>query len=53
MKNKKQKTNQQGLLVEYFQSHPNKSVPHPEVVDWVTKEYQKEQVAFLETPTEE
>mgnify|MGYP001558587972 FL=1 len=51
MKNKKtEKTNQQGLLVEYFQSHPNKSVPHPEVVDWVTKEYQKRTGSVFRDP---
>ena len=31
--------NQGGLLLEYFQNNPNRDIPHPEVVDWVTKEW--------------
>jgi len=29
------------LLKEYFLKNPNRDIPHPEVVDWVTKEYTK------------
>lgn len=29
------------MLIEYFQRHPNKNIPHPEVVDWATAEYLK------------
>ncbi|MCX8026526.1 MAG: HNH endonuclease [Thermodesulfovibrionales bacterium] len=30
------------LIMQYFQSHPNKDLPHGPVVDWVTKQYLKE-----------
>ena len=29
------------LVIEYFMMHPNRNIEHPEVVDWVTKEYQE------------
>jgi predicted restriction endonuclease len=32
---------QKDLLIEYFQTHPNKDISHPEIVDWVTSEYLK------------
>ena len=32
---------QSELLMEFFKKNPNKDVPHPEVVDWVTAEYLK------------
>jgi len=32
---------QRDLLVEFFENHPNRDLPHPEVVDWVTAEYRK------------
>lgn len=32
---------QSDLLVEYFRAHPNVDIPHPEVVDWVTREFLK------------
>ncbi|MBI4725905.1 HNH endonuclease [candidate division TA06 bacterium] len=32
---------QRELLLEYFQSHPNKDIKHPEIVDWATSEYKK------------
>ncbi|MCL4200394.1 HNH endonuclease [Patescibacteria group bacterium] len=45
MQNKQDKINneisQASLIVEYFQNNPNKSIAHPEVVDWVTAEYMK------------
>ena len=28
------------LVIEYFMMHPNRNIEHPEVVDWLTKEYQ-------------
>ncbi len=37
----KQKITQVELLKEYFTKHPNKDIPHPEIVDWVVKEYKK------------
>lgn len=29
------------LIMEYFKANPNRDIEHPEVVDWLTKEYQK------------
>lgn len=29
------------IIMEYFENNPNKDVPHPEIVDWVTDEYRK------------
>ncbi|MFZ2154234.1 MAG: HNH endonuclease [Candidatus Moraniibacteriota bacterium] len=37
----KEKINQAGLLMEYFQNNPNKDVAHPEIVDWATGEFLK------------
>lgn len=37
----KQKITQEELLKEYFTKHPNRDIPHPEIVDWVVKEYKK------------
>ena len=28
------------LVMEYFMMHPHRNIEHPEVVDWLTKEYQ-------------
>jgi len=42
MKNKKtEKISQQGLVMKYFQSNPNKSIAHFQIVPWVTEEYKK------------
>lgn len=30
------------LIMEYFQKHPKKNLPHAPVVDWVTEQYLKE-----------
>lgn len=30
---------QKELLIEFFKNNPNRDIEHPEVVDWVTKEY--------------
>jgi hypothetical protein len=27
--------------MEYFKKNPNKDIPHPEIVDWATKEWLK------------
>lgn len=35
------KISQLDLIKEYFVSHPNREIPHPEVVDWATQEYYK------------
>lgn len=32
---------QLNLLMEYFEKNPNRDIPHPEIVDWATKEWQK------------
>lgn len=32
---------QMNLLMKYFRKHPNKDIPHPEIVDWVTTHYKK------------
>ncbi len=32
---------QMELIKEYFKKHPNRNIRHPEIVDWVTAEYQK------------
>lgn len=29
------------LLTEYYRSHPNKDIEHPEIVDWATSEWKK------------
>ncbi|MBC6414151.1 MAG: HNH endonuclease [Chromatiales bacterium] len=29
------------LLMEFFKKNPNKDIPHPEVVDWATREWKK------------
>jgi len=33
------KITQKELLVEFFENNPYRDIKHPEVVDWVTKEY--------------
>ena len=33
------KISQTTLVMEYYMMHPNRDIPHPEVVDWVTEEY--------------
>ena len=35
------KITQTELVMEYYRMHPNRPIRHPEVVDWVTNEYQK------------
>ncbi len=30
---------QNGLIMEFFKNNPNRDIHHPEIVDWVTKEY--------------
>ena len=37
----KKEISQLDLIMEYFKTHPNKDIPHPEVVDWLTNEYKK------------
>ncbi|MCK4524121.1 HNH endonuclease [candidate division WOR-3 bacterium] len=33
------KITQKELLIEFFQNNPNRNIKHPEVVDWVVREY--------------
>ena len=40
---------QEDIVKEFFTSHPNQSISHPMVVDWVVEEWKKERVRFLET----
>jgi len=35
------KTTQDAIIMEYFKKHPNRDIPHPEIVDWVTEKYKK------------
>lgn len=37
----KPKITQKSIIVDYFLQHPNKDVPHPEIVDHVTEEYKR------------
>lgn len=46
------KITQLEILKEYFMKYPNKNIKHPEVVDWVTNEWEKEQVKSLEIQIE-
>ena len=36
-----EKITQAELVMEYFTMHPNRPIAHPEVVDWLTDEYQE------------
>ena len=38
---KKKKISQKDLLIEFYAKNPKRDIPHPEVVDWVTKEFRK------------
>ena len=40
-KDMQKKITQLELLKEYFMKYPNKHIKHPEVVDWVTSEWEK------------
>lgn len=32
---------QMGLVMEYFEAHPNRDIPHAEIVDWLTIEWER------------
>lgn len=32
---------QRDLIMDYFKNNPNRNISHPEIVDWVTIEYEK------------
>ncbi len=36
-----QKISQRELIMEYFEQHPHRDIAHPEIVDWVTVEYEQ------------
>ena len=38
------------LILEYFKSHPNRSIPHAEVVDWATEEWKKRTGSVFRDP---
>jgi len=33
---------QEDFILKYFLAHPDRDIPHAEIVDWVTAEYEKE-----------
>lgn len=35
------KITQAELVMEYFTKHPNRAIEHPEIVDWLTREYRE------------
>ena len=37
----KEEMSQMDLIMEYFKKHPQKEIPHPEIVDWVVTEFKK------------
>lgn len=41
MSKKKEQISQKDLLIEFYMKNPKRDIPHPEVVDWVTKELKK------------
>src|SRR3989344_1079113 len=41
MSKKSEDTKQMELIMEFFRKNPNRDIKHPEVVDWVVKEYKK------------
>ncbi len=32
---------QSEIIMEFFKNNPNRNIEHPEIVDWVNKEYTK------------
>lgn len=36
-----QEISQKELVMAYFEQHPNRDISHPEIVDWVTTEYEQ------------
>lgn len=47
--NRNKDITQAEVIIKYFEKNPNRDIPHPEIVDWVTDEYKKELVIFSET----
>lgn len=48
--NDKYNQTQLDLLMEYFKKNPNRDIPHPEVVDWATTEWEKRTGAVFRDP---
>jgi hypothetical protein len=44
------KITQTELVMEYFMTHLNRDIEHPEVVDWLTKEYQERTGGIFRDP---
>lgn len=42
--------NQTDLLMEYFRKHLKKDIPHPEIVDWATAEWNKRNKTVFRDP---
>lgn len=38
------------MVVEFFTKHPNKDIPHPQVVDWVVSQYKKKTGGVFRDP---
>lgn len=38
---KSEEMSQADLILEYYKKHPKREIPHPEIVDWVTAEWEK------------
>lgn len=41
---------QSSLILDFFQQNQNRDIPHPEVVDWATKQYFKKTKKVLRDP---
>ena len=37
----KEEITQNSVIIDYFLKHPNRDIPHPEIVDYVTEEYKR------------
>jgi hypothetical protein len=44
------KITQSEIIMEFFKNNPNRNIQHPEIVDWVTFEYQKRTGAIFRDP---
>ncbi len=38
------------VLMEYFKKHPNRDIPHPNIVDWATREWKKQTGGVFRDP---
>ena len=47
------KITQRSIIIDYFMSHPNKDIPHPEIVDHVTAEYRARTGMVMRDPDRE